>query len=169
MAKELIVENINRDLMPECLRQDQYYVLNDQFVAKELEIKNEINRLNEIVAPWEANFAKLYAEGKSILALSKELEKKREMLSKIAEKPIIIELVHLWQHLNVYQAGPNQLIRKQMLWRIAVDNEKTDPKECVKAIAELNRMEEAKKNAPTGKIEIVISNSGALPRGGLDD
>jgi len=54
-----------------------------------------------------------------------------------------------------------------MLWRIAIDNEKTDPKEATKAIAEMNRMEAEKNGKTRPNIEIIINNE-MLPRTSLD-
>ena len=167
MAAELVPHEIDRDLMPECLSEDEYYVLNDHFVRQEIKVKEEITLAAQSFEPWINEFARRYAAGETINSLVKPLKKNRADLNRLLDKAPFVRLVHLWQHLNVMMQGPNEIVRKQMLWRIAVDNEKGDPKEATKAIAELNRMEQSARGLNGNSINIIINNE-VLPRGALD-
>lgn len=167
MSKEIITAEVNRSHLPEALVNDDYYVLNDRHVQQEMAVREEIAALQSEMEPWEGVFARRYAQGESIRELAKELKKTSRTLSDASNRAPVVRLIHYWQHLAVLQAGPNQLLRKQMLWRLAVDNEKVDPKEATKALAELNRMDDALKTKGLGNIKIIINNA-SLKRGELD-
>jgi hypothetical protein len=81
-------------------------------------------------------------------------------------KPALEQLIHYFVHLAIVQDGPNRLLRRNMLWRIAVDNEKTDPKESIKALAEMNRMEQGLRQ--TGGFTVVINGVDLSKRGAID-
>ncbi len=168
MENELATLNSIEGDLPEPLANDDYYVLNDHFLQKEIEVRNLIAEKAKELVPWEAEFARRYANGETINALYKAFNKTQKTLKKVTERMDFMELVHSWQHLKILQDGPNENVRKQMLWRIAVDNQKCDPKEAIKAIAEMNRMADSKRGIGGNKIEIVINNE-LMPRGALDE
>ena len=67
--------------------------------------------------------------------------------------------------------GPQEAQRAHFLWRIALANEKEDPRVAISAVAEINRMSHQRElfntgNAGAGKLEINIS--AALTRTELD-
>lgn len=72
--------------------------------------------------------------------------------------------------------GPNEALRRNMLWRIAVKEEEPDPKTSIKAIEALNKMHfqnhqiknpDAGGNQPPPQVTINI-NQDILPKGPLD-
>jgi hypothetical protein len=67
--------------------------------------------------------------------------------------------------------GPNEAQRRNMLWRVAADNEEMAPKVSISAVAELNKMDnigrEAQASLTTGDINIVINQQ--LSRTTLDE
>ena len=166
-SKELISADMKPELMPDALQNDVYYVGNDRFVQQEMKVKAEILDLQQSVEPWEARLAQLYAAGTSKREIGKQLKKTGRMMANALDTLPVQTLVHHWQHLAVLRDGPNEIVRKQMLWRIAVDNEKADPKETTKALAELNRMAAPKGGAPGQTLNIIISNQ-VLKKGPLD-
>lgn len=168
MENELTTLNTIKGDLPDPLATDDYYVLNDHFLIKEMEVRNLIADAVLELDPWESEFARRYANGETINALYKAFNKTQKTLKQVTEKPHFLQVVHLWQHLKILQDGPNELLRKQMLWRIAKDNEKTDPKEATKALVAINAMENEKRGIGSNKIEIIINNE-MMPRGALDD
>jgi hypothetical protein len=161
---------INRELMPESLRNSVYYVANDESVQLEMAVKEEIANMNKDVYVWEAKMAKLYAEGKSVQTIAKMTRRSQRSIKESLNSLRVQQIIHAWQHLDLLQDGPNELLRRQMLWRIAVDNEKMNPKESTKALAELNKMAGVNQGHGNGgpTINLVIS-SDVLKRGALDE
>jgi len=164
--KELILSEVDPELIPTALSVNDYYVLNDQFVQDEIAAKKEIAKYALTLEPWEVLLAKRVSEGANLDKVAKEVGKRRVDVAARAKHPSVERLVHQYLALRAHQDGPNELLRRNMLWRIAVKNETTDPKESIKAIAELNRMAQARK-APTG-FKIVI-NGVSLEPGALDE
>lgn len=166
MESQFLPAEMSRELMPVALQNDDYYVGNDEYVVREMQVREEIIALAESMEPWEGKLAKLYASGKSLREIGKTLKKRPSDLAKAVKQLSILRLVHYWQALEVLRDGPNEILRKHMLWRIAKDNEKPDPKEAIKAVAELNKMA-APKGGGSGTFNIIINNA-VLPRGPLD-
>lgn len=167
MDSELIPSEMTRDLMPESLKNNKYYVGNDVHIKNEMAVREEIIEMQKDVDPIQAAVAKLYAHGQSLANIAKTLRISAAKLKVAVKHPSVVRLIHHWQSLEVLRDGPNEIQRKQMLWRIAVDNEHQDPKEARAALAELNKMAAPKGGAATGTFNIVINND-SLPRGPLD-
>lgn len=166
---QLVPAEIDPNYVPEALRNSVYYVGNDESVQLEMAVKAEILDLQKDLDPWEAKAAKMFAAGQSIRAIARDLNKRQGIVSEALDKVSVMKLVHHWQHLEVLRDGPNEILRKQMLWRIAVDNERKDPKEATKALAELNKMAAPKHGAVGGNtVNIVISHA-TLQKGALDE
>lgn len=166
---QLIPADINPDFMPEALRNSSYYVGNDESVQLEMAVKAEILDLQKDMEPWEAAIAKRYAMGTSIRALAKDMNRAQREISAVLDKLSVMKLVHHWQHLEVLRDGPNEIQRKQMLWRIAVDNERKDPKEATKALAELNKMAAPKGGHASGNTVNIVITHATLQKGALDE
>jgi hypothetical protein len=66
--------------------------------------------------------------------------------------------------------GPNEALRRNILWRVAAKNEDIAPKVTISAVAELNKMDnigkDALANLTTGDVSITINQQ--LIRGALD-
>lgn len=163
--RELILSEASRDMMPETLRASDYYAANDKFVQEEYKLKQEIAEYAKSLEPWEVELARLTAQGLGPTRIAKMIGKRRNTLEERVKNPAVERLVHYFVHLRIYQDGPNELLRQNMLWRIAVDNEDKDPKEAIKALSELNRMAQNKRG--TGGFNIVI-NGVDLQKGPLD-
>jgi hypothetical protein len=163
--KEIIFSEASQEMIPDTLRADGYYAGNDEFVQREFELKKEIADYAKEFEPWQVEVARRYANGEPFTAIAQSLKKSPTTVSKAVKEPALEKLVHFFLHLRIYQDGPNDLLRRNMLWRIAVKNETTDPKEATKALAELNRM--AQGNRGGGGFNIVI-NGVNLQKGPLD-
>jgi hypothetical protein len=167
MDNEIILADISPNQVPEALTNDRYYVGNAECARKETEIKEEIYAIAKDMDPLEVEFSRRYAGGETVNALQKTLKKTRRDLNQFLETARVVRLIGYFQHLNLYMEGPNQIIRRNMLYRIAVDNEKLDPKETIKAISELNKMDQSARGTSSSDINIVINNE-TMPRGNLD-
>jgi hypothetical protein len=171
-TKAIIPSEASREMIPATLQASNYYAGNDLSVQEEYRAKQEIAEYCKTLSPMQVQAGRLIAKGYSLVVVTKELRLKYpndklefSFIKTVADSPEVLRLVHYLIHLQIMQDGPNKEMRKQMLWRIAVDNEKCDPKESVKALAELNRME-AGNQLPNG-FSIVINNV-SLERGPLD-
>lgn len=164
--REIILSEASRDMMPDSLRANDYYAANDHFVQQEYKLKQEIAEYARALEPWEVELARLTAQGLGPTRIAKQIGKRRAILEERVKHPTIEQLVHYFLHLRIYQDGPNELLRRNMLWRIAVDNEKEDPKEAIKAVAELNRMAQDKRGGGGGFT--VVINGVDLNKGPLD-
>lgn len=152
---------------PTVVVNDPYYPDNEYSKVKEFELKAQILTLTQMLEPWEAEAARRTAYGETMAAISKVTKKQHKLVNACLNMQSVQDLIALWQAVIVYQQGPNELQRKNMLWRIAVDNEDKDPKGCIKAIAEMNRMEDNKRGVSHNRIEIVI-NGETMPSTDLD-
>lgn len=75
-------------------------------------------------------------------------------------------LINYFIHLRILQDGLPARVRQAMLERIAIDNEKTNPKESIRAIEAINRMKAV--GGPIGGFSVVI-NGVELSAGPLDE
>lgn len=165
---QLVPADIDPNFVPEVLRKSVYYSGNDESIQLEMAVKSEIMDLQKDLEPWEARAAKMFAYGSSVRTIAKEMGKRQANIAEALDKLSVMRLVHHWQHLEVLRDGPNEALRKQMLWRIAVDNERSDPKEATKALAELNKMAAPKHKGAGNTVNIVITHAN-LQKGPLDE
>lgn len=168
MENTLITDEIKRDLMPDTLQNDVYYVANDKFVQRQLTVTDEIAELARQMVPWKAQLSRLMAEGDNQAQCAKKLKKSQKLVGKAQDEAPVVRLISYWQHLSWLQDGPNELQRKNMLWRIAVDNEIEDPDVARKSISELNNMANPKNGSNGGQVIQIVINNEVLERGVLD-
>ena len=164
--REIILSEASREMMPDTIRASDYYAGNQQCIQDEYAVKQEILEYSKEFEPWQVEVARLHSRGQTNTAIGKALGKSRNKVAQALEDPTLKKLINFFIHLQILIDGPNEHLRKQMLWRIAVDNEKEDPKEATKAISELNRMADGKKGGGGG-FNIVI-NGVELKKGPLD-
>jgi len=154
--------------VPDFLKRDPYHPESDPFIEQENNLKRAIVEQSEGMEPWQIETAKIYLDNKSIDQTRKIVKKRYDRVASFLKAGPAKQLVYLMELLRAHQDGPQENVRKHMLWRIANDNEKEDPKEATKAIAEINRMCAPKETGgPGGGINIIINNP-VLERGPLD-
>ena len=166
MSHELL-PSITGTRTPLVVVDDKYYPDNEYSKQQEFALKEQILTLTKTVEPWEAETARRFAYGETANAITKVTKKQHKLVIACLNMQAVQDLIALWQAVIVYQQGPNEMQRKNMLWRIAIDNEKLDPKETIKAIAEMNRMEDSKRGVGHNRIEIIINNE-TMPSTALD-
>lgn len=163
--KEIILSEASTKMIPEAIGADVYYAVNDFSVQQEHRLKQEIYDYAKEFEPWQIESARLRSHGETFASIAKTLGKSRQDISNALKEPALDKLFNFFIHLRIYQDGPNEQLRRNMLWRIAVDNEKKDPKESRGALAELNRMSQGHRGS--GGFNIVI-NGVELKKGPLD-
>jgi hypothetical protein len=155
--------------IPPTLENSVYYPGNDPFLQVQNQVESEIVDLSLCMEPVDVEIAKRAVKGESNRAIAKAMKKAQKTVQKIRQKPAVIQLESYLNALKMLREGPGDELRKNMLWRIAVDNEKEDPKEATKALAEINKMTGPKGGAHgVSQINIVIQAEG-LTRGPLDE
>lgn len=156
-------------LAPPSIQNDHYHPGNSDYEQTINGVKKDIYELGQSMEPWKCEFARRYAGGESISAIAKSMKKAPETLSKAKNKDgPTIRLLSYWKALKTIESGPSKEIRRDFLWRMAIDNRNTKPKQAIDAISEINKMEDEQKGGIGGAIQIII-NTNDLPKGPLDE
>lgn len=155
------------ELVTQDPKDDKYLPQNASLNKRVSRVQQDILYIAEGMEDWQIEFARRYANGESRSKLTKELKKADKTLKKFLETTKGQLLVQYYKLLLDVESGPSEAVRKNMLYEIAVDNQKLDPKEATKAIAELNKMD-ANKNQGTGMGNITINIVDTLGKGALD-
>ncbi len=163
--KDIILSEASRELMPKTLQNSLYYAGNDQFVQAEYELKKEIASYCNEFEPWQVEFARRYSSGEPIEHIAESLKLYPKKLREFTREDGGKTLINYFVHLRILQDGLPIRVRQAMLERIAIDNEKENPKESIRAIEALNRMQQAQK---AGGGFTVIINGVDLKKGALD-
>ena len=113
---------------------------------------------------------KLVLKGETNIAIAKATGLSPPSISKVKNSPKGKRLLALLTHYAQATDGANEAQRRNMLWRVAVDNEQTKPSVAISAITELNRMTGVgqPESAATGQAPVVVINQQLLPKGALD-
>lgn len=135
----------------------------------------EINDLSAQIATLRAHMkpkwvqiVTLVFEGKSKVEIIERLKTSYPTILKALTDDKGRKLLSLYQALSTLRRGPSQEARDAMLWRIALREEKTNPKVSINAVDVLNRAEGVyakhdRLNAHPAKIVVQNYNFGALP------
>ncbi|MGI9568456.1 MAG: hypothetical protein ACR2PH_01650 [Desulfobulbia bacterium] len=154
--------------VPTVVADDEYYPENEFSRRQENELKRQIVELTKDLKPWEIKACKSHADGESINAIAKRLKRAHGVVKDLLTSFQCQQIVGLWQAVMIYQSGPTDAQRMNMLHQIAIDNLKLDPKVSVAAIKEQNSMQDRRSGRTGNKLEITI-NAELLPRTKLDD
>lgn len=149
---------------------DKYAVHNDPYVVKEGILKQEIVAQAADMEIWKVNFCKFIFAGKNYKEAAKIVKKRHMETLELMGTGEYKALMHRMNTLKVHQGGPTKDMRRNMLWRIAVDNQEDDPKESTKALSEIGKLDDPKEGGSGGgfgTINVIIS-SDVLKKGPLD-
>ncbi len=156
------------ELMTQDPSDDKYLPQNASINKRVSRVKDDIVHIAEGMDPWMVEFARRYGGGEPKTRVARDLKKADKTIKKFLDSAKGQLLVQYFKLLLDVESGPSEAVRKNMLYEIAVDNQKEDPKEATKAIAELNKMDASKQTNDTGGgINIIIVDS--LQRGALDE
>ena len=170
--KELspFISTVPQSGMPEILQNDVYYIANDNFVKKQAAVEEEIVELSKSLEPREAKAAQWIGHGDSDREIIKKMGSTGRTLAKFKKNPKIMQLAQHFRHYYMLLQGNEEIHRREMLWRMAVDNEQLAPKTALGAIAELNKMSGTGQNnsTPNGQPINIVINNASMPKGALD-
>jgi len=154
--------------IPEVLS-DPYHYANDEFVKNTIALKKEIARAMINLTPNQRYTVKETVKGVPQSDIAAELGVSASTISTSLKKTKVNAVLNMLMHYELMLDAPLEFQRKNMMWRIAVDNEKSKPKVAISAIDTLNKMTKtyATEQNGVGTVNIVINNAN-LPRGVLD-
>lgn len=157
------------DLPPECLL-DKYHPQNHQFYEDLTHIKRQLLATGNKVKPYQREAVRLHRAGMSNTDIGKKLDIGPTTIAKWLKLPECKRLNALMNHLQMLNDGPNQDHRKNILYRIAVDNTEKKPRVTIAAIQEINRMSGTygAEGGNSGNVVQIQINGELLPRGSLD-
>lgn len=148
-------------------KDDKYLPQNASLNKRVGRIQADILHIAEGMEPWKLEFCRRYANKEAKTKIAKDMKKADRTINKFLETAPAQMLVQYYALLIDVESGPSEAVRKNLLYEIAVDNQKLDPKESTKAIAELNKMD-GDKGKGNGGGNITINIVDTLSRGSLD-
>lgn len=153
---------------------DRHHPENDDYMQAIAHVQRQIMHQSALLRHKQVQILKTLFTGSSYAAAAEKHNTSPSTVSKLAKSENGQRLLNLLQyHLHLLE-GPNAAQRRNMLWRIAQDNEQVDPKVSISSLAELNKMHHqekalAQKLQETKAPQTVINiNQELLPRGALD-
>ena len=156
------------NLPPECLL-DEYHPNNHQFYEDLTHIKRQILATGNKIKPHKREAVRLYRTGMSHKDIGQKLDIGPATISKWLNEPESQRLKALLDHLQMLKDGPNADHRKNILYRIAIDNTNKKPRVTIAAIQEINRMSGSYgSEAGQSNVVNIQINGEILPRGSLD-
>jgi len=172
-GKDVIYLTVPEDIENHPVAQ-QYSPLADTYIQSVRALRITITKLCAKMPPNHVKIIRMIQAGdKTKTDIAKELGVSRVTVNRVWQSQNGMRLMSLLNTLEHTVDGPNKEQRLHMLWRIAVDNEKANPKESTKALAEINRMTGVTGNdkgggpGSGGNITIVVQNN-VLASGPLD-
>ncbi len=155
-------------LPPECLL-DQFHPQNHQFYQDLNHIKRQILATGNRLKPYQREAVRLHRTGMNHTDIGKKLDISAPTVGKWIQLPEALRLKALMDHFQMLNDGPNAEHRKNILYRIAIDNTQKKPRVTIAAIQEINKMSGS--YAPEGQQGNVVNisiNGELLPKGALD-
>ena len=155
---------------------DRAHPENDQYMQAIERIQRKIMHASRLLRTKQVNIIKDVFTGKNFTEVAAINSCTPITVSRLVHSTAGQRLLDLLQYHIKLLEGPNEALRRNMLWRIAAKEELTDPKTSIKAISELNKMHfqsEQLRNPAAGgqqpQQQVTINiNQQVLPRGALD-
>jgi len=155
---------------------DRAHPENDQYMVAIERIQRKIMHASRMLRSKHVNIIKSVFSGMNYTEAAVENACSPVTVSRVVDSTYGRRLLDLLQYHMKLLEGPNEALRRNMLWRIAAKEELTDPKTSIKAIEALNKMhfqDKQLKNPDAGghhqpqQVTINI-NQQILPKGALD-
>ncbi len=167
---ELINFHDDELLPPEYLL-DEYHPANDEFIKNIKQLEREIMMLANTLKPAHVAMIKLCVTGVPTKDIAKQHSVTPTTVSRVINTPVAKKIKALLAHHTLAMDGPNVSQRVRMLWEIAKDNQKKQPRTAIAALETINKMTiaeyELSRQSGGNTIEITI-NANELPRTVLD-
>jgi hypothetical protein len=156
------------EYLPPELLLDEHHPANSSFMNALRGVQRMIVTVSQRMTPWHIDAVKLKLDGHSHVEIANKLNRSAQGVGGALARNDAQELRAVLQHYNIAMAGPNDAHRRRMLWEIAVDNQKLEPKVSISSIAELNKMNHTYSTGDADKSINIIFNNAILPKGKLD-
>jgi hypothetical protein len=150
---------------------------NDQYMRSLGLIQRQIMTLTHQLRTKQVNILKTVFSGANYTEAAARHHTTPQTVSKLVKSEVGASLLGALQYHQAMIEGANVAQRRNMLWRIATANEKTEPKVSISAVGELNKMtfsdytapvERKDKGAPANTQKTVAIDQTLLPSGALD-
>lgn len=156
---------------------DRHHPENDAYMKSVEHVQRKIMHQTTLLRPKQVQLLKSVFSGNNYAVTAKLHNTTGQTVSRLVKSPNGQRLLNLLQyHLKLLE-GPNEAQRRNMLWRIAVAEEKVNPKTSIAAVEQLNKMhfqqitiDNPLPNGTTAPVpQVVIHiNQDLLPKGKLD-
>jgi hypothetical protein len=143
---------------------------NDRYFRRFSALNSDLTLTERQMLPRHVEVARLHLRGMRPVDIAKQLKYQPQSVSNALKRKDVQDYIRRLQHLNRLVEGPNLALRKNMLWRIAANNEFKDAQIAIQAIKELNKVDGAYPTAaPTQQTEVHIHiNQDEMPKTALD-
>lgn len=143
---------------------DRSHPVNDRFLNEADGLRRRLENLTSSLPPHYLKVFRLYLEGNNFTQIAKELPIGAAAVAKAINSQSFEHFNHLTTLYRQRMSLPTLLVRQQMLWRIAVDNEDKAPQITIAALKQLDAQEgivhQATQGTNNGGIHITIQNFG---------
>ena len=157
------------ELLPAEYAIDPYSPIGDKYFQRlDLIQKQLLVATHDLDKTWYVGAVKLHMGGKPTKEIAKTVGKGVERIRLVLNSEEAQRFMALTRLLSMVRDGPLEMQRKDMLWRISVDNELLQPRISIQAITEINRMEGTyESEIGKGSLTVVVNNN-VLVAGPLD-
>ncbi len=148
---------------------DPYHPDSDEYVRKDARLRAAMASHAKHMNPKAVQAVKMYAKAVPISKIANTLGVTPPTVRNYVNSKAACELLQYIRHYAAHLEGPTIEHRKNILYRIIVDNEKSKPQVAMNAVDMLNKMDGSyvKEEEKSNVINIQINNE-LLPRTALD-
>lgn len=156
---------------------DRHHPENDSYMRAIEHVQGKIMYLTTVLRSKQVNLLKSVFAGDNYTQASKIHGTTPSTVSKLVKSKYGQQLLNMLQYHRQLVEGPNDAMRRNMLWRIAQNEEKLDSKTSIKAISELNKMHfqqiqvdnpNAGGQTQVNQTTIINIDQTLMPKGALD-
>ncbi len=114
--------------------------LADAFMKSVKQLQQAIVGVAALLKPKQVVAVKLHHSGVTNVAAANQLGVAALTIGHWLRLPDAVRLLSLLHHYHTAMEGPNEALRRNMLWRIAARLEEDEPRVAILALTEINRM-----------------------------
>jgi hypothetical protein len=155
---------------------DRHHPENDQYMRAIEHVQGKIMYLTTMLRSKQVNMLKSVFSGENYTQVGQRHGCVPTTVSRLVKSNYGQQLLNMLQYHRQLVEGPNEAMRRNMLWRIAQNEEELDSKTSIKAISELNKMHFQQQQMDNPNVggqqpqqQVVINiNQELMPKGNLD-
>ena len=137
---------------------DEYNPENQEYHQKTRRFKQLMVSQQAKCRPHHVQVAKQHHLGTRNNEIARALKLHPATVGHILKRPEVKSLVDLLRLYGGHMGGPTLDHKRHILWRIVVDNEKTDPKTAMQAIDQMNKMDGVYTTKIDAEVRITIDD-----------